>query len=365
MPKAVTTAPWYRYWQRRLKQKTVRRRAIRAGLVTANVAVLAIIGLFVVQQPTASDVSKPALASAAEVAVNPLDQVSSADIALTVARMGSLSEATAVTNQAQSQAADIALAATNHNVVSKPQIITTELKSSADIKDYVVLAGDSVGSIAAKFNVTSDSIRWSNGLSGDAVTVGARLAIPPINGVVYTVQAGDTADSIAAKFRANRDKIIAYNDAEIGGLRVGQRILIPEGTQAASAAPVARTAGSILGNSAVAWGGSPQYGYNGYDYGYCTWYVANRLPVPANWGNANTWAYYAPSSGWNVSKAPKPGAIGQNLSGYYGHVAVVEAVSADGTMIKYSDMNGLRGWGREGTTADWVPASHFTNYIYR
>lgn len=366
MPKAVTTAPWYRHWQRRLKNKTVRRRTIRIGLVTGNVAVLAVIGFFVVQQPQTTDVSKSALASASEVAVNPLDQVSSADIALTVARMGSLSETTAVTNQAQSQAADIAVAATNHNVVSKPQIITTELKSSADIKDYVVVEGDSVASIATKFNVTSDSIRWSNGLSGDAVTVGSRLAIPPINGVVYTVQAGDTADSIATKFRANRDKIIAYNDAEIGGLQVGQRILVPEGSQsAAAAAPAARTASSILGNSAVAWGGSPQYGYNGYDYGYCTWYVANRLPVPANWGNANTWAYYAPSSGWTVSKSPKPGAVGQNLSGYYGHVAVVEAVSADGTMIKYSDMNGLRGWGREGTTADWVPASHFTNYIYR
>jgi len=34
-------------------------------------------------------------------------------------------------------------------------------------------------------------------------------------------------------------------------------------------------------------------------------------------------------------------------------------------MIKYSDMNGLAGWGRVGYSDDWVPASKFPHYIYR
>lgn len=370
VPSAVKSTVWYKRWQRNLNRKSTRRRYVRWGLLVSNVLILVAVAVFVAGRPEANTaVSQPILASSASetAKANPLDEVSSADIALTVARMGSLPETTAVTNQAQSEAADVAVAATNHNVVSKPQVVTTELKSSADIEEYTAQPGDNVTNIATKFNVTSDSIRWSNNITGEAVTVGAVLLIPPVNGIIYTVQAGDTPDGLAAKFRADREKIIAYNDAEIGGLVAGRRIIIPDGSQQLATAPLATNpaASSILGSSAVAWGSSPQYGFNGYDYGYCTWYVANRMPVPANWGNANTWSYYAPRSGWSVSKSPVKGAIGQTTGGPWGHVAVVEDVSADGTMIKYSDMNGLRGWGREGTTADWVPASRFNNYIYR
>lgn len=359
-------AKLYRKIQLKLQRKAVRRRAVRLGLLASNVVVLGVILAFVLQPSPNESLSAPAILSNAEskAAANPLDQVSSADIALTVARMSSLPETTAITNQAQSQAADVALASSNNHVVSKPQIVTTALKSSADIKEYTVLPGDTVSAVASKFGVTSDSIRWSNALTGEAITAGSKLVIPPVNGIVYTVNAGDTPDSLASKFKTSKEKIIAYNDAEIKGLAPGQRILVPDGVQAAAApARATSTVGRAAG--AFAWGTTPVYGSNGYDYGYCTWYVANRLPVPSNWGNANTWAYYAPSAGWKVGTRPVAGGIGQSNGGYYGHVVVIEDVSADGTMIKYSDMNGLRGWGREGTTADWVPASKFQHYIYR
>lgn len=349
--------------QAKLQRRLAKRRSIRNVLLLSNVLILALVIVFVWQNQHTSGEMAPSLNSAnSEAAVNPLDQVSSADIALTVARMGSLPETTAINNQAQSQAADIAIAASSNNVTTKPEVISTSLKSNADIQDYTVQPGDTIPIIAAKFGVTSDSIRWSNGLSGDTVAAGAKLAIPPVNGIVYTVNTGDTADSIAAKFHASKEKIIAYNDAEIKGFTVGQRIIIPDGIQATATNLRAAAVGPSA--AAFAWGSSPIYGHNGYDYGYCTWYVANRIPVPANWGNANTWAYYAAGSGWTVSKAPRPGSIAQTTGPGYGHVAVVEAVSADGTMIKYSDMNGLAGWGRVGTTVNWVPASHFNNYIY-
>lgn len=346
-----------------MRRQAYRRKVIRTGLLVSNVLLLGLILAFVLQKPKTNAVTQSAaVASDSSSAVaNPLDQVSSADIALTVARLSSLPEATAVNNQAQSQAAEVALASTSNNVVSKPQVVATALKSSADIKDYTAVAGDTISSIAAKFGVTSDSIRWSNGRTGEAVAAGTALRIPPVNGIVYNVVAGDTPDSLAAKFHASKDKIVAYNDAEIKGLAVGQRIIIPDAVKT-SAAPITARA-SIAG--AFAWGISPVYGSNGYDFGYCTWYVASRISVPANWGNANTWSYYAPSSGWTVSKRPVAGAIGQTTGPGLGHVAIVEAVSDDGTMIKYSDMNGLAGWGRVGRTPDWVPASHFNNFIYR
>ena len=351
--------------EKSLNRKATRRRFVKYGLIAANAFVLLVILGFVVFSPSAKTKTTAPVNAEAQTGevVNPLDQVSSADIALTVARMSSLPETTAINNQAQSQAAEIALATTSNNVVNKPQVVATALKSSADIKDYVVQNGDTVASIAAKFGVTSDSIKWSNGLRTDTVAAGTALRIPPVNGIVYTVNAGDTIDSLAAKYHVSREKIIAYNDAEIKGISAGQRIIIPDAVQATTTArPAAILGASVRG---YAWGSGPIYGSNGYDYGYCTWYVASRISVPANWGNANTWAYYAPAAGWTVSKRPVAGAIAQTTGPGYGHVAIVEAVSDDGTMIKYSDMNGLAGWGRVGTTADWVPATRYNNYIYR
>lgn len=340
-------------------------------MLLSNIAVLAVISIIVVQNPRNSGLPKAAAAvgditNTASVA-NPLDRVSSADIALVVARLSSLPETTAITNQAQSQAATVTIAASNDSVVSKPQVVATALKSRADIKSYTSVAEDSLASIAAKFSVTSDSIRWSNNLSGEAIAAGTKLTIPPVNGIIYTVQAGDTVDMLAQKYNSSKDKIAAFNDAEIKGLVPGQQIVIPDGTKAVAitAAQIARTSAvSTSASASFPWGGAAIYGSNGYDYGYCTWYVANKIAVPANWGNANTWDNLASVSGWNVSNRPTAGGIGQSDAGGFGHVAYIEAVSDDGTMIKYSDMNGLAGFGRVGYS-DWVSSAKFGHYIAR
>lgn len=350
-----------------MRRKTFRKRAVRVGLVASNaVILLAIIG-FVLQNPNGGSTPKAsAIGSSASEAASPLDQVSSADIALTIARVNSLPESTAINNQAQSQAADVAISTSINNVTTKPEVVTTALKSKADIKDYTTVAGDNISSVAAKFGVTSDSIRWSNGLAGDVLPPGTKIVIPPVNGIVYVVKAGDTLETLAAKFNANKDQISAYNDAEISGLPVGQQIIIPSGTittasvAAATAVGAASTAANPTGAS-FPWGSGPLYGVNGYDYGYCTWYVATQISVPGNWGNAATWAYYAGLSGWKVSGRPTPGAIAQKGGGF-GHVAIVTDVSPDGSQIKYKDMNGIAGWGRVGQS-DWVSVSRYQNYI--
>jgi len=342
--------------------------------LAVNLAVLGTVAYFVTQNPNASKSAAiaPVLSSNSDTPdiSNPLDQLSSANIALTIARMNNLPEATAITNQADSQASELTFAPASEAAVSKPQVVTTALKSKADIKGYKAVEGDSISAIATKFGVTSDSIRWSNSMSGDVISAGTDLTIPPVNGIVHTVADGDTAESLATKFKANKDQIIAFNDAEINGLKVGEKIIVPNGTITPVAPITARTvarnavSSSTTRPAGFAFGSAPMYGYNGYDYGYCTWYVANKISVPSNWGNANTWDNYAPGSGWTVSRVPVAGAIGQTNRGSEGHVGVVEAVSDDGAMIKYSDMNGLAGWGRVGYS-EWVSASKFENFIYR
>lgn len=337
----------------------------------ANVVVLAVIvALVAANQHTQinSSVTPVSDASVAQTVANPLDQLSSADIAQTVAQVNSLPETTAIANQAQSQAANIAIASTNNNVIAKPQIVAASSLSSSAIKTYVTKSGDTISDLAAKFGVTSDSIRWSNNLSDiDALTPGTTLLVPPVSGVVYTVKPGDTAASLAVQFGANADRITTYNDTAVSGLRPGQRIVIPGATHnnsGATAASIATATASGASSGNWLWGSGPVYGYNGYDYGYCTWYVATQVAVPANWGNASTWAYYAAASGWHVSTTPTVGSIAQTAAaaGGEGHVAIVTAVNPDGS-IQIRDMNGIAGWGNVGYGTK--SASAFQHYISR
>ncbi len=327
-------------------------------LIFTNLVFLYLVFIFVSQSGHAtSNINFNQSNSVAGSSISPIDQVSSANIALTVAQMTNLPETTAITNQAQSQEAEISLASTNNEITPKPQVVKTALKSRANIFYYTVQTGDTLASLAAKFGITEGSISGSNSLYYGNLKVGQKLVIPPFNGLVYKVKAGDTPQSLANTYNVPVSQIISYNDAEISGIHQGELILIPNGV-----APATNYAPS----SYFPWGNGPIYGYNGYDFGWCTWYVATQIPVPSNWGNASTWAFYAALSGWNVSKTPSVGAIAQTANAFYGegHVAIVDAVSADGSHIQYRDMNGVAGWDRVGYSS-WVPATDFQYYITR
>ncbi len=289
---------------------------------------------------------------------NPLDSLSSADIAVSVAQVAHLPEQVSVTNLADTVNAQLSVTPSDNIIVAQPQIIATGLKSLKDLQNYVVKDGDTVPIIAAKFGITSDTIRWSNGLSGDTVRPGTTLIISPIDGIVYTTKAGDTIDSIVAKYSINRDQFVAFNDLE-GGKITQARVVLPD------AKPPTVSGGGTTASSYGSGAPTRLLGGGGYDPGWCTWYAAARSGAPGGWGNANTWHLYAPLSGWTVSTTPRPGAIAQSTAGWAGHVGIVEAVSSDGTMIKYSDMNGLAGFNRVGYS-DWVPAiGKFQRFVYR
>lgn len=324
----------------KLRQKAIRRRMFRYGLVGLNMAILGATIMFVVASSHTTQADSQATANTANVISNPLDQLSAASVAVNVARASNLTEATAVKNQADTANAELAIMPAGNNVVSKPQVLSAALKSSRDIRSYVSQANDTVASLAVKFGVTSDSIKWSNGLTSDAIKPGTKLYIPPVNGFVYTVKAGDTAQSLAQKYNANADQITAFNDAEISGLRAGQIIEIPNGTQPA---PVQ----TRLATSYSLFGGAPSYGSNGYDYGYCTYWVAALRakmgsPLPTNLGNASSWGYLARAYGLSTGSVPKPGAAVVTSTSGAGHVAFVQSVNPDGSFV-ISEMNHL-GW---------------------
>lgn len=360
----------------RIQKMIMRRKFIRYSLLAVNIGVLAgIIAFVALGSPTNVSTYRNA-AAVNNTPSDPLDQVSSADIAVSLARMTNLAEATAVTNQADSVGAEMAIPPAQTAVIAKPQAVATELKSRKDIINYQVIAGDTIASIASKFNVTSESILWSNNIAGNAVAAGTKLVIPPVTGIVYTVANGDTPDSLAQKYRASKDQIIAYNDAEISGLKPGEQIIIPNGQQ-----PVTSSRSSSYGGGLTSAGNfSAVYGYNGYDRGFCTWYVANRRieigrPLPSNLGDAWTWDDRAAAAGIRVDNSPAVGAAVVTKTGSRpGHVAFVEAVNADGS-VWISEMNSrgqasmtnsasAGGFGRVDYKLISADQAHSYNYIH-
>ncbi len=341
-----------------------RRLSLRAGIISFNLVLIAgLVGFFALAPQMNSEKNAVRASAVSEnntSAASPLDQLSSATIALTVARMSNLPETTAVTNQADSEDVAVTQAATEDTAVaSKPQVVTSAFRSVADIHEYTSAPGDTIASIATKYGVTSDSIRWSNNLSGANVAAGTKLQIPPVNGIIYTVGAGDNAETIAAKFNADKNKIIAFNDAELSGLKSGQRIVVPDGTKAAMVARSVATTGTTFSLLR----GKASYGYNGYDYGYCTYWTAVLRakagnPVPTNLGNAATWAVRAAAYGLPTGSTPRVGAAVVLSTKGAGHVAYVTAVNSDGS-ITISEMNHI-GWNK---TDERTLSGNFS-YVY-
>lgn len=345
---------------------------LRLALVGGNVLLFAGV-LYLVLAPSRGSASAPQVASASSAAsssqdMSALDQLASASIAQTVAEMTGVAERTAITNQADTERANIEQASLENNALAfKPQVIESAYKSNKDIKLYVVQAGDTIPKIADKFSVTSDSIRWSNDLSGNDVNQGKKLWIPPVNGMVYTVKKGDTTKSLALKYNLSEAAIVQYNDAELHGIKVGEMIILPGASKAVQVAQAA----------AVTMFRQPSYGYNGYDYGYCTWWVADvRIkagnPLPVGLGNASSWPYWARRFGLPTGNTPRVGAAVVTSTRGEGHVAYVVKVNNDGS-IWVSEMNshGQRsmtntapagGWG----TVDYKqwPASSANSFTY-
>lgn len=346
-----------------------KRHIVRYGLLTANIVLVLGVALFLglARSSEHPHLSKAFHFNSEEDVSNPLDSLSSADIAVTVALMTNMPQTTAVINHADSANTSEEIVPSGSQSIAKPQILKTELKTKSDIQDYLVVDGDTVDSVAQKFGVSSNSIRWSNNITGGGLHAGTKIVIPPVNGIVYTIKNGDTANALASRYRSNEARIIAFNDAEINGFVEGERIVIPDGE-------LVQTARGGFSGVGTAYGFVATYGpANGYDFGWCTWHAANRRmqagsPVPTNLGNAVTWASRARAAGMTVSDTPIAGAViwhDQSVSGYVagglGHVAYVESVNPDGSII-VSDMNS-RGFTNPDATGS--PAGGWARVSYR
>lgn len=235
---------------------------------------------------------------------------------------------------------------TSTGKIEKPNI--TNISTSRGVIEYIVLDGDTMESIATRYGLSTDQIRWSNGLKTTAVKVGDKLLLPSTPGIIYTVKSGDTVESIVSKYGGTVAEIVALNDLEVSGLSEGAKIVIKNGSLPTTerpeyVAPTVRYYYTYLGNTSERQNIQVigyKYGLGGpYVAGQCTqWAWYNRKDLPSNLGNANTWARNAAAQGFPVSRTPSAGAVFQTTSGWYGHVGYVEAVNTDGSIV-VTEMN--------------------------
>ena len=232
-----------------------------------------------------------------------------------------------------------------YSTIIKPVSIPTSAPINHQPLTYGVAPGESLATIAARYNVTVSQIRWSNTnlTSTDSVATGDQLIIPPVAGIVVTTKASDTFESLGTKYQVDPQTIIDFNRLRSTQLTAGIVLVIPGGVGGAFPPPpalyqlLARSGSGQAFNSHVIGCCLGPYPATGFPAGWCTWYVATKRNV--TWrGDAGYWYANASAQGHPVGPTPKVGAIMVTWESWAGHVAYVEAVNPDGSWV-VSEMN--------------------------
>jgi murein DD-endopeptidase MepM/ murein hydrolase activator NlpD len=209
---------------------------------------------------------------------------------------------------------------------------------------YTVAPGDDVFRIAGYYGLQGATVAFANDLPSTLlIHPGQELVIPPADGLLITAQAGDTVESIAARFDVSPDVIRSFPFNGLMGTAQpseGQWVHIPSlepiiqagGKGGADTAPVSDPFRVATPESAApaqalgwfmwpTWGNLTQHyhpGHNGLDIANASW-----TPIVAADGGVVTF------SGWNDYGLGYAVAI-DHENGYvtwYGHFAEQPAVS--------------------------------------
>jgi murein DD-endopeptidase MepM/ murein hydrolase activator NlpD len=84
---------------------------------------------------------------------------------------------------------------------------------------YVVQAGDTAASIAARHGLQLETLLWNNPelrTDPDLLNVGQELTIPTRDGILYTVKLGDTLLDVAATYQVDVQSIVGLSSNQLG-----------------------------------------------------------------------------------------------------------------------------------------------------
>ena len=99
------------------------------------------------------------------------------------------------------------------------------------IMKYTVQDGDTVSSIADKFDLSIETILWANNLGARGlIRPGETIDILPTSGVIHKISRGDTLLKIASKYKVEVSEIIKQNNLlDETNISIGESLIIPGG----------------------------------------------------------------------------------------------------------------------------------------
>lgn len=120
------------------------------------------------------------------------------------------------------------------NILSIGQVLKLPSDKVSDIEkeentiSYTVQKGDSLYSIARKYDTTIDRIKKLNNLTTNLLSIGQVLLIPTDTNLetTYTVQKGDSLYSIAKKYDTTVDRLKQLNNLSSNLLSIGQILIV-------------------------------------------------------------------------------------------------------------------------------------------
>lgn len=124
----------------------------------------------------------------------------------------------------------------NTQTAAETETVTEEsVKPRDKIVTHKVQKGETLSTIAEKYGISTDTLRWANNLKSiHDLSVGQELKILPVSGIAHAVKQGETIYTIAKKYKANPQAIVdfPFNDfvePSTFSLAVGTVIIVPEG----------------------------------------------------------------------------------------------------------------------------------------
>jgi len=127
--------------------------------------------------------------------------------------------------------------ASKQSILVGEEVFQTNIsaKPRDKIITYTVEKGDTLSTIAKKFGISEDTIKWQNSLTGESIDIGQELDVLPVTGIAHKVVSGETVYSIAKKYNTNAQAIVDFPFNEFAGngesfaLVSGQMLIVPDG----------------------------------------------------------------------------------------------------------------------------------------
>lgn len=93
--------------------------------------------------------------------------------------------------------------------------------------EYIVKSGDTLYAISNKFKIPVDKLKSINNLTSNLLKVGQILYLSEPSSEIYTVKPGDTLYNIARNNNTTVSELIDLNNLSTTTLNVGQKLLLP------------------------------------------------------------------------------------------------------------------------------------------